>query len=308
MACNGVLLALVGFNKNYRTQIDQQIRRLEDTGWGLQTLRKAVIIWLQTFVWLFGRKLFSWRFLVFTPVYTLVISVLLIAVWVFVSYAEFYTTHSFNSPVYMSVWMKEEIHEWFSFGILIAIALDYPAVFLTKLSLRSLSKRTPGPLAFAAISVLLTFCIYFVFSLAIHALRVYDMITLYEWLAPNDPLRPARYELFPLPIEEWVTLHPATIIHVTSQGWISTYFFPEPILFYCMVATASMLPFLTVAYASESLLSRAVHAAGSMYRSASGPAFQAKNVIVVMLLCIFTLCTISMWVLTAMTGRCLPAG
>ena len=139
-------------------------------------------------------------------------------------------------------------------------------------------------------------------------LRVYDMIELYESIAPNDPLPRIKYDLFPLSIEQWVRLQMMTFIYVTSKGWVSTYFFPEPILFYSMVATASMLPFLTISYFLASLLTRTVHASGLMYRSAFDPVFQAKNIIFLMLAIMFALSVLLIWSLIAVTGRCLPAG
>ena|ERR1700730_2669565 len=99
-----------------------------------------------------------------------------------------------------------------------------------------------------------------------------------------------------------------TVIYVTSQGWISTYFFPEPILFYGMAVTASMLPFIAISYALVSLFGRAVRAAGSLYRAAFSPMVEAKNIVILMLLVMFTLCVILIWSLTAVTGWCLPTG
>ena len=138
MACSMAPLALAGLSGEFRTQIDQQIRRLEVARVGLRTLRKAVEIWVRTFVQLFGWKLLSWKFFIFTPVYALTISVLVMLVWIVPEYIRFYSIHSFGDPAYMSPAMKEGIHQWFSFGIWIAIALDYFSILLTKVSLRFL--------------------------------------------------------------------------------------------------------------------------------------------------------------------------
>jgi hypothetical protein len=107
MACSMAPLALAGLSGEFRTQIDQQIRRLEVARVGLRTLRKAVEIWVRTFVQLFGWKLLSWKFFIFTPVYALTISVLVMLVWIVPEYIRFYSIHSFGDPAYMSPPMKE---------------------------------------------------------------------------------------------------------------------------------------------------------------------------------------------------------
>jgi hypothetical protein len=303
VTCSAALLALAGISGDFRTQIDQQIRRLEDAGLGLQTpIKAAVDLWLRIIFKLFEWKLLSCKFFVFTLIYTLIISLLVMALWIVPEYAKYYSIHSFGDPAYMSPLMTEGIHQWFSFGIWIAIALNYPSVFLTKLGLRFLLRRKLGPLAFAVLSGSLTLFIYFVFSLVIFALRSYDMVS----KAPYDPLPVIRYEFFPVSLEQW--LQPVTFIYVTSQGWISTYFFPEPILFYGMVVTASMLPFLAISYAVVSLVRRAVHAVRLIFRSVFDPAVQAANFMVLMLAGMLTVGTFLMWWLNAITGKCLHAG
>ena len=123
------------------------------------------------------------------------------------NYVYFYSSHSFGDPAYMSIPIKEGIREWFSLGIWIAIILDYASVFLTKISLRFLARKKLKWPAFFALSISLTFCIYFAFTLVIFSLQVYDMVSLYEWKALQyDPLPAVKYELFPLSIEQWAKL------------------------------------------------------------------------------------------------------
>jgi hypothetical protein len=301
LACSSALLALAAISGDFRTQIDQKIRQLEDAESGRQTLRVVVYIWLRVFAQLFGWKLLSWRFFVFTPVYTLIISVLVIGLWIVRE----------NASLHGHPWMEEAIHQWFSFGIWIAIALDYVTVFLTKVSLRFL--RRFGPFAFAVLSVSMIFFIYVIFTFVILGLRIYDMVLTYYLIAPDDPLPVISYELFPISIAQWVSLKPETVIYFTSHGAISTYFFPEPILFYCMTVTNFTLAFLTFAYVLAFLVRRAMHAASLMYGSVFDPAGratvgQAKNVIVLILVVMLAALSIVTWPLIVITGRCLPGG
>jgi hypothetical protein len=305
VTCSAAILTLAALSRDLRIQIEQQIRRLDGSVFLLRLpLKAAVNIWLSSFFTLFGQKFASWQFFVFTPIYTVTISVVVLVLWIVPLYIHFYSTHSLREPAYMDEITQIEIGQWFWRGIFIAVVIDYFTVFFTKLNLRILLRWALGPLAFAGISVLLTFFIYYVFTLVIYILRVYDMATLYEWNAPYDPFPVMEYELFPLSLEDWVRLRPPMILHATSRGLINTYFFPEPILFYCMIATAYMLPFLAIIYVLISLVRRAVHAFLVTFRVI--PEIQGANYIVLICAGMFTVSVILMWCLNYITGRCLP--
>lgn len=308
LACSMAPLAIASINEGFRQDVTVRLRQMRSAGWGTQFLRKAVEIWLSMFVHLFGVKIFSWKYFVFTPIYTLSISMLFIIVWIVPKYVHFYWTHSFADPAYMNVGMKEGLRQWFSHGIWIAIGLDYVSVFITKIGLRTLVKKEFGPTAFALFSAGLVIFIYFLFTIIVFLLRVYDMVSLYIAFAPEDSMPIVEYEFFPKRLGAWASLQTVTTIYVTSRGWISTYFFPEQILFYGMAATITTLPLVAMSYIVVFTIERLMSGVGMVFQTSFNPDFGARNIVLIVSFVTCSLFVIVAWLLTALSGRCLPSG
>ncbi|SFO86760.1 hypothetical protein SAMN03159417_00399 [Ralstonia sp. NFACC01] len=140
--------------------------------------------------------------------------------------------------------MKQALYDYFHEAIFVALIVDIFAISFTRIAIRS--GRANGFLSFRFFSIfLLSISISFaIFSLGTFAMRVWDMVRLYIDHAPQDPIPIMPYR----PFSSFdVLLNPfntPTIMHVTSRGVFSTYFIPEPVLFY--TALTSQLSFLLI--------------------------------------------------------------
>jgi len=74
------------------------------------------------------------------------------------------------------------------------------------------------------------------------------MVRLYTELAPNDSIPIMPYTPLANMASSLRLFYPQTIIHVTTQGWFSTYFMPEPLIFYCAVVGQLTLLLITLGY------------------------------------------------------------
>jgi hypothetical protein len=309
LTCATVFIALASTSREFRHEIDAMSVGYAKAGWTKILVTGAVQIWLRAFVNIFGRKLVCWQYLIYTPLYTVAVSVILIGLWLGLVYGAFYANHSFNTPAHIQLWMWESLRQYMDFGIFIAIALDYLTVLLTKVALRSLYRKHFAPAYFAIFSAICAVTVYAIFDVVIYGLHLWDYYDIYTNFVPNDPLPPLpAFKLFPVQPHFGAQLFaPTTFIHVTSRGWISAYFFPEPLLFYAMITTVCTLPFITGSLFLLQIIDWARRGVRSFYKTLS-PRFAWKNIVWSILLTLIIEAGVAVWSLATISGHCRPTG
>jgi len=310
LTCAGVLFAFASTSSEFRNEINAMSRGYAKAGWAKATLGRAVEIWLRVFVHVFGRRLLCWRYFICTPLYTLVVSVILVGLWLALVYGDYYFHHNFDTPAYLQPWMRESIKQYFKFGIVIAVLLDYFAILSIKIALRSLYRRQFAPIYFALFSAICTIAIYGIFDVIVYCWHLWDYYDIYTNFVPNDPL-PALppFQLFPVQPHSGTQLFaPTTFIHVTSRGWISAYFFPEPLLFYAMITTVCTLPFIAGSLFALQTIEWGSRAALTIYGSTLSPRFARMNIVLSIWLVFAIAVGAAIWSLAMASGHCRPTG
>lgn len=207
---------------------DAIVKEMKGRSFGAATLEQLANTWAMIFERYFGTRLFSLKQLLTIPLYTLAVSCVYIAVWIL------HNVHGDVRAIFgpFSPLMKQALHDYFHEAIFVALVVDVFSISLTRIAIRA--GRNQGYLSFRFFSLffLTIAASFFAFTFGLFFLRTLDMVRLYVDLAPLDripvmPYKPLEgfkvlFNLFNLP----------TVIHVTSRGWFSTYFIPEPVLFY----------------------------------------------------------------------------
>ncbi|KVE11545.1 hypothetical protein WI92_18410 [Burkholderia vietnamiensis] len=140
--------------------------------------------------------------------------------------------------------MRQALRDYFHEAIFVALVVDIFSISLTRVAIKA--GRARGFLSFRFFLIfILAICASFVaFTMGLFFLRVWDMVRLYADYAPQDPIPVMPYR----PLDGFGVLlnlfNTPTIIHATSRGVLSTYFIPEPVLFY--TALTSQLSFVFI--------------------------------------------------------------
>jgi hypothetical protein len=216
------------------------VKELENRSFGVGVLEQAARAWVAIFERYFGDRLFSARQLVTVPLYTLGVSLIYILVWIL---------HNVDGNVFaifgpFSPLMKQALYDYFHEAIFVALVVDIFSISLTRIAIRA--GKAKGFLSFRFLLIfMLTVAVSFIiFTFGLFFMRVLDMVRLYADHAPQDPLPIMPYR----PLDGFDVLfnlfNAPTIMHVTSRGVFSTYFIPEPVLFY--TALTSQLSFVFI--------------------------------------------------------------
>lgn len=220
------------------------VRAIQSKDFGANRFSSIASLWALYFQRLFGNRHFAKRQLVTVPFYTFAVSGIFFLTWIAYLYIFRNPTHSIagNLPDYF----KQSASDFYHKGIVAALLIDFITIQLTKVAIRTGAKFGYYSFQFFLIFSATLASAYFVFSIAVFYFRVEDMVRLYAEHAPYDPIPVMPYA----PLENMASslslFYPQTIIHVTSRGWISTYFMPEPLIFYC--AVAAQLSLLSIAF------------------------------------------------------------
>lgn len=241
--CTGVLVAVAFSTKKSRLEI---LKSLSGMSLGRDRFIGIAQLWASCFQRVFGRTLLAKRQLISIPLYTLLVSLVFFVVWLLDLYLFKNPEHVFNVPPPPNV--LQAIKDFYSKGLLVAIAIDCVTIQLTKWSINVGMRRGFGSWRFLWCFSATIALAYLLFSAAVYRFRWSDMSELYAMLPAGevrptiafDPLRDVLYSIS--------LFQPVTFIYATSEGFISSYFMPEPILFYCAVTGTLSLLTITVAY------------------------------------------------------------
>ena len=241
--CTGVLVAVAFSTKKSRLEILKTLRGMSlGRDWSIGIAQ----LWASFFQRVFGRTLLARRQLISIPLYTLLVSLVFFVVWLLDLYLFKNPEHVFNVPPPPNV--LQAIKDFYSKGLLVAIAIDCVTIQLTKWSINVGMRRGFGSWRFLWCFSATIALAYLLFSAAVYWFRWSDMNELYAML-PADEVRPTitfsplRDVLYSISL-----FQPVTFIYATSEGLVSSYFMPEPILFYCAVTGTLSLLTITVAY------------------------------------------------------------
>lgn len=241
--CTGVLVAVAFSTKKSRLEI---LKSLSGMSLGRDRFIGIAQLWASCFQRVFGRKLLAKRQLISIPLYTLLVSLVFFVVWLLDLYLFKNPEHVFNVPPPPNV--LQAIKDFYSKGLLVAIAIDCVTIQLTKWSINVGMRRGFGSWRFLWCFSATIALAYLLFSAAVYWFRWSDMSELYAMLPADevrptiafDPLRNVLYSI--------ALFQPVTFIYATSEGLVSSYFMPEPILFYCAVTGTLSLLTITLAY------------------------------------------------------------
>lgn len=203
-------------------------------------------LWGLYFQRLFGNRIFAKRQLLTIPIYTIIVSGIFFSIWIAYLYIFKNPSHSFNAnlPPYFMQSIKDFYHE----GVIAAILIDFITIQLTKAAINTGRKYGYYSVRFFfrfSIAIVLA---YFVFSISVFYFRVEDMVRLYTEIVPYDPLPIIPYTPLKNIASSLNLFYPQTSIYITSRGGMTTYFMPEPLIFYCAVAGQLSLVSITLGY------------------------------------------------------------
>ncbi|WP_156038801.1 hypothetical protein [Chromobacterium haemolyticum] len=223
----------------------ETIAQLKSNTLGAQRFFSLSDMWASAYLRIFGERYFSKRQIFTIPLYTLIVSALFFSLWFLYLYIFQNPYHSLSARLPINV--RQSIFEFYHKGVYASLALDVISIQLTKKSIRIGKSKGFGSVRFLLFFAFVLFFSYFLFSIVVLGFRVEDMVSLYMSMAPNDPMPVIPYT----PIESFSSslalFKPATIVHITTRGAFSTYFMPEPLIFYCTASAQASLVFIFLA-------------------------------------------------------------
>ncbi|WGS54915.1 hypothetical protein LFL96_36080 (plasmid) [Paraburkholderia sp. D15] len=237
----GVFVSVAMTTKKLRESI---IKEMKGRTFGAATLEQMAKTWVMIFERYFGDRLLSIKQIITIPIYTLTVSCVYIAVWILHNiHGDINANFKPFSPL-----MKQSLHDYFHEAIFVALAVDIFSISLTRIAIRAGKVKGYLSFRFLFLFFLTISASFFAFTFGLFFLRVLDMVRMYTELVPQDPIPVMPYK----PFEGFNVLlnlfNAPTVIHVTSKGWIATYFIPEPILFYTAVTSQLSFIFIIVAH------------------------------------------------------------
>lgn len=136
----------------------------------------------------------------------------------------------------------------------------------------------------------------------VHIFRVEDMVWLYTELAPTDPLPVMPYAPFSNMASSLSLFHPPTTIHVTSQGWYTTYFMPESLIFYCAATAQASLLGIAVSYQIAAVLEKVKLTSIGFLSLVGTPEVNAASVVVFIVIGLLAIPVIILSIGAILTG------
>lgn len=229
---------------------DSVIKEMKGRSFGSAGIEQLAHTWVMVFEHYFGTRFLSLRQLLTIPIYTLLVSCLYIVLWFFFNnYMGEGETFGYSSPI-----LRQALYDYFHRGIFIALIVDTLSISLSRLAIKTGKQNGYLSFRFFFLFLITASLSFLFFTLGLYFLRVFDMVQLYLTVAPFDeipviPYKPFEgvsilFKLFDLP----------TVIHVTSVGLYSTYFIPEPVLFYAALTSQLSFVFLVFSHLLAKLL------------------------------------------------------
>lgn len=265
----------------------ETIKVLNSRSFGEARFADLANTWVLFFERFFGRTFLAKRQLITIPLYTLGVSGIFFAIWILYLYIFRNPTNSFAAPLPFN--LIQAIKDFYSYGIFASLLIDTVTIQLTKACIGTGRRYGFNNGRFYSMFLLALLAACFLFSVAVFLFRVADMVQLYLTYAPQDempvmPYRPLEYFNASLSL-----FQPQTLIHVTSAGWLSTYFMPEPLIFYCGVTAHLSLLFVGFAHQIAIGLAKIKTTCLRFVKAVGTPEANADSIVLMVLLSMFAL-------------------
>lgn len=279
----------------------ETVKVIQSKGFGANQFSTVAGLWAIYFHRVFGDRVLAKRQLLTIPAYTLVVSGIFFLTWIIYLYIFRNPTHSFTA--HLPINFKQSVRDFYHEGIIATLLIDFITIQLTKLAIRTGTKSGYYSVRFAVIFLATLTTAYFIFSIAVFYFRIEDMVRLYSEFAPNDQIPVMPYAPFANIVSSLRLFYPQTIIHVTTQGWLTTYFMPEPLIFYCAVTAQMALFTITIGYQIATGLERLKNLCVGFVRNVGTPQANAYSVIFLVFLGLASLPIIALSVLAMLSGK-----
>lgn len=274
---------------------------IQSKSFGANQFSMAGELWALYFHRLFGDRILAKRQILTIPTYTLVVSGIFFLIWIAYLYIFRNPTHSFSATLPLT--FKQAASDFYHKGIIATLFIDIIAIQLTKIAIRTGAKSGYYSARFILIFIANLAAAYLIFSFAIFFFRVEDMMRLYVELAPNDPIPTMPWKPVGNLASSLSLFYPQTIIHFTTQGGFSTYFMPEPLIFYCAVTVQLSLLAITLSYLIATGLERLKNLSIGFVKSVGTPQTNAQSIIVLVILALAFIPIIALSILAALGGK-----
>ncbi|MFK2890829.1 hypothetical protein [Dyella flagellata] len=280
-----IFVAVSATTKKWR---DGVINELRGHTFGSSTVEQAAGVWASIFEGYFGKVFFSMKSFASIPIYTLLSSLIYLSLWFF--HNRGVDIQAFTKP--MSSLMMESLHDYFCEAIFVTLLIDFAAISITRFGIGIGRLNGFLSLKFIAIYIVMISVSFFIFTIGLYFMRYIDMLRLYADLAPNDAIPSMPYRPFDGFDSLLNILNTPTIIHVTTRGLFSTYFIPEPVVFYCALTSQLSLLFIMMSHLLSCFLSFIKKSSINLLAAAGTPRGGAIGIYSSMLIFILTVMTI----------------
>jgi len=279
----------------------ETVKAIQSKGFGANNFSTVAGLWALYFYRLFGDRVLAKRQVLTIPIYTLVVSGIFFLTWIIYLYIFRNPTHSFSANLPMN--FKQSASDFYHRGIIATLLIDFITIQLTKVTIRIGAKYGYYSVRFVLIFLMTLATAYFVFSIAVFYFRIEDMVRLYIELAPNDQIPVMPYAPLANMASSLSLFYPQTIIHVTTQGWFSTYFMPEPLIFYCAVTAQVSLLSITLGYQIATGLERLKNLCIGFVKHVGTPQANAYSVIFLVIIGLASIPIIALSILAMLGGK-----
>jgi hypothetical protein len=297
----GVALVFVGAAFATKKNRLETIQAIQSKDFCANRFTTVAGLWALYFHRLFGDRILAKRQILTIPIYTLLVSGIFFLTWLVYLYIFKNPSHTLSG--HLPITFKQAVSDFYHKGIVATLLIDFATIQFTKVAIRT-GTRIGYYSARFAIAFLATLAIaYFLFSIAIQFFRIEDMVSLYMERAPNDPMPVMPYAPFANLASSLSLFQPQTFVHVTTQGWFSSYFMPEPLIFYCAVAAHLSLVAIALAYQVATALERLKNLCIGFVKSIGTPQSNAYSVISLVVLWLASIPVIALTLLAFLSSK-----
>jgi hypothetical protein len=258
------------------------VQAIQSKDFGASRFNSLCRIWVSYFYRVFGDRILAKRQLLTIPIYTLVVSGIFFSTWIIYLYIFKNPTYSLSAN--LPIHFKQAVSDFYQKGIIASLLIDLVTIQLTKMAIRTGTNHGYYSVRFFMAFILNFVVAYFIFSIAVLLFRIDDMVRLYIDFAPNDPMPEVLYEPLANISSSLSLFHPQTFVYFTTQGAFTTYFMPEPLIFYCAVTAQISLISITLAYQLAIGLERLKNLCIGFVKNVGTPETNAYSVIVLVIL------------------------
>ena len=254
---------------------------------GAQKFEAFSQLWSTYFQYIFGNSFFSKRQILTIPLFTLITSSSFFIVWIVYTYL--FNNEAGSLFIALPPTMKQAVLDFYSKGVFATFFIVFFAIQMTKLTINIGRKRGFCSHRFYVMFALSIVVTYFLFSIVVFLFRVEDMVRLYMEVAPNDRMPVMPYAPFSNMAASLRLFQPVTMIHVTSQGFFSTYFMPEPLIFYSAATAQASLFGITISYQIAAFLIKVKAICIKFLAVVGTPEANANSIVVLIFVAFFSL-------------------